>query len=182
MTHPLFKKIEAILFYESEGIHVSDIARILKIPKEEIVPIMKELADLYKIENKDIVLLSHNDTYQFVVSGETRSLLLDEEKREKEGELSRASLETLSIIVYLGSASKSQIDYIRGVQSNYTLRILLSRGLIARSHRAGRDTFYTVTLETLRFMGIERREDMPNFDTIYQELSKTASLAKNTEE
>jgi hypothetical protein len=51
-----------------------------------------------------------------------------------------------------------------------------------KSHRDGRDTFYSVTIETLRFMGIERREDMPNFDAVSQELSKTASLAKNTEQ
>jgi len=101
--------------------------------------------------------------------------------KEREGELSRAALETIACILYLGTATKSQIDYIRGVQSSYMLRTLAARGLIARSGKSGRDTYYISTVETLRFMGINRPEEMPDYEKISVEF-KNAIQASNSNE
>ena len=58
---------------------------------------------------------------------------------EFDSELSKASLETLSIIIYKNTASRAEIDYIRGVNSSFILRNLLVRGLIEREAQRGED-------------------------------------------
>ena len=54
-------------------------------------------------------------------------------KEELMKDLGKAGLETISIILYKGPISRAEIDYIRGVQSNFILRNLLVRGLIEKS-------------------------------------------------
>ncbi len=97
------------------------------------------------------------------IIGSAREIILTRESKEREGEISKAGLETLSAILYLNGGTKSQIDYIRGVQSGYMLRILASRGLIARSSKIGRDVLYVPTVETLRFLGINSIEELPEY-------------------
>lgn len=172
--------ILGLLFYESDAITATDICELLNITKEEALNALNEIKQDYSDNTKSLVLLNQNDSYQMVLSGEARNIIISRDNKDREGELSRAALETLACILYLGSASKSQIDYIRGVQSSYILRTLAARGLIARSGKSGRDTIYTATVETLRFMGIDSREEMPDFDKISSEF-KNAILTNNNE-
>lgn len=172
--------ILGILFYESDAITATDICELLNITKDEALNALNELKEEYSDNTKSLVMLNQNDSYQLVLSGPARDVVIARDSKDREGELSRPALETLSCILYLGTASKSQIDYIRGVQSSYMLRTLAARGLIARAGRSGRDTVYAPTVETLRFMGISRPEEMPDFEKINSEF-KTAILTNNNE-
>lgn len=174
----LAKKIEGLLFFESDAIALSDLISLTSSNEEDVKTAINEIDDHYKGEGKDIILLSANDNYQMVVSGETKDIITARENKEREGEISKAGLETLSTILYLGSATKNQVDYIRGVQSGYMIRVLASRGLIARSNKIGRDTIYVPTVETLRFLGINNVEELPE----YVETSKTLKEALSTQE
>ncbi len=147
--------------------------------EENIKNALDEIISNYNTQDSSINLLVHNDSYQFVLTGHARELVLEQDKKEREGELSRAALETLSTIIYLGKASKNEVDYIRGVQSSYMLRVLLSRGLIARSNantaHTTRGTVYIPTIETLRYMGLSQIEDMPDYEKIHNDLSAAAN-------
>lgn len=173
-------KIIGILFYEADTLTTVEISEILNLKIEDVVTALEEIKKEYSNPEKSIILLAQNDSYQFVVSGSVRDAIIARDVREREGELSRAALETLTCILYLGSASKSQIDYIRGVQSSYMLRSLASRGLIARSGKSGRDSVYVPTVETLRFMGLSKVEDMPDYEKISNDF-KTALQNNNNE-
>src|SRR3989344_340255 len=81
--------------------------------------------------------------------------------REFYSELSRASLETLAIILYKGPISRREIDHIRGVNSGLILRSLMIRGLIERTEGTERSYSYKATLKLLEHLGITRREDLP---------------------
>lgn len=174
--------IEGILFYEAESVTVSELCEICRENEESVQNALSEIKTKYSNAESCIQLLVHKDTYQLVVAGKSRDVILARDVKEREGELSRPALETLSTILYLGQASKSQIDYIRGVQSSYMLRILSSRGLLSRVGKMGRDTVYAPTVETLRFMGITRPEDMPEFESISAEFRKALSSVSESRE
>ncbi len=173
--------ILGILFYEADSLSVGELSDILGEKPEDIRQALSTLKEEYSGE-RSIIMLNQGESYQLVLSGPARDILLSRDIKEREGELSRAALETLSCIIYLGSATKSQIDYIRGVQSSYMLRSLSSRGLIARSGRSGRDTVYVPTVETLRFMGIAKIEDMPDYEKISAEFNQAILNSNKSEE
>lgn len=169
----LAETINAILFYESDSLKISELALIAHESEEDIKNSLNEIIAVYNTPDSSLNLLVHNDSYQFVLTGSARELILEQDKLEREGELSRAALETLSTIIYLGQATKNEVDYIRGVQSSYMLRVLLSRGLIARSGvntNKTRSTVYIPTIETLRYMGLSSIEDMPDYEKIHNDL------------
>jgi segregation and condensation protein B len=99
---------------------------------------------------------------------DTLSSLFEEEVG---GELSPASLQTLSIIAYKGTASRGEISYIRGVDSRMSLRNLTIRGLI---EKAGTDS-YKLTTDTLRHLGVGRVEELPRWKDIGEALLSEVS-------
>ncbi len=170
----LANTILGILFYESEALSLSDILSLLNNENEDsVISALKEIEDFFNKDNSSLNLLNHNNHYQIIVSGTARDLILTRDNKEREGELSRPALETLCSIIYLGGATKSQIDYIRGVQSSYMLRVLVSRGLVARSGKIGRDNIYIPTVETLRFLGISSIDQMPDYKKVHDDLKNS---------
>ena len=85
---------------------------------------------------------------------------------KSKGELSKAALETLAIIIYRGLVTKSEIDYIRGVNSQFMLRSLLVRGLITReTHpKDKRRVLYAPTHDTLAHIGVLEQNALPQYE------------------
>jgi segregation and condensation protein B len=104
-------------------------------------------------------------------------------KQLRESELARdlgkASLETLAIILYKGGATRSDIDWIRGVNSTAAIRSLLMRGLVERGEDVSdkRRARYTASVDALAHLGVSRREDLPR----YAELTGTLSRAEEAQ-
>jgi segregation and condensation protein B len=98
------------------------------------------------------------------------------QKEELNKELSKASLETLSIILYKDGVSRSLIDYIRGVNSSFTLRALSIRGLIEKSvdKLDSRRYIYKPTFLLLSFMGVKSVEELPDYQTINSGIESSA--------
>lgn len=86
-------------------------------------------------------------------------------KEEMSKEISRASSETLAIAAYRGPLTRAEIDYIRGVNSSYTLRNLLIRGLIERktNPKDARTYIYQVSIDFLKFLGLAKLEELPEY-------------------
>ncbi len=78
--------------------------------------------------------------------------------------LTQAAMETLAIVAYAQPVTRPQIESIRGVNSDSTLRTLLSTGLIEELGRAdslGRPILYGTTFEFLQQFGLQRSSDLP---------------------
>ena len=101
-------------------------------------------------------------------------------------ELSKASLETLSIILYTDKPTRGDIDYIRGVNSSFILRNLLVRGIIEKDIHPedSRKFIYKPTLDLLRFLGITNVSDLENFSETKEKLNafRSAKPEENTKE
>ena len=94
--------------------------------------------------------------------------------------MGRAGLETLSIILYKGPINRREIDYIRGVNSNFILRNLLIRGLVERVQNTddARSFLYKPTFEVLSFMGISKIEDLPEYVEVRREVEEIIEQEK----
>ncbi|KKR79438.1 MAG: Segregation and condensation protein B, partial [Candidatus Nomurabacteria bacterium GW2011_GWA2_40_9] len=94
------------------------------------------------------------------------------QKEELNKDLSKSSLETLSVILYKNGVNRREIDYIRGVNSSFTLRALSVRGLVERvlDPADSRRYVYKPTFELLSFMGIKSVEELPDYATVLSTL------------
>jgi len=108
---------------------------------------------------------------------------LKQKKEELNKDLSKASLETLSIILYKNGASRADIDYIRGVNSSFTLRAMAIRGLVEKTidKKDSRRYIYKPSFELLSFMGVKSVEELPDYSEVSNSINVAANLPALTE-
>lgn len=178
----LSKKIEAILFYSGEPVSLASLAKILEEDKEKIVVAMSDLSS--ELEKRGIRLLDADGDFSLVTSPDFSSLIEKMVKEERERDLGRAGIETLSIIAYKGPVSKKEIEYIRGVNSQYALRNLLLRGLVERkaSQADERMLQYSITGETLRYLGLSKITDLPEYEESRKQMEEVQLEESETQE
>lgn len=172
----LEKKIEAILFYTAEPVKVSFLAKTLEVKIDVVRGALENLNE--SLKDRGVKLVEHNEEVSLVTSPEFAGLIEKIIKEERERELGRAGLETLTIVAYKGPISKKEIEYIRGVNSQYAIRNLLLRGLIERGMGVDGKVVYTVTSDTIRFLGLTKITDLPE----YEEMNKTLEIEEETNE
>ena len=107
------QKIEALLFFKNEPVEIAWLVKMLGQSKGEIESALAELEA--NLNNRGVVLIRTSSEVSLGTHPEVASLIEQIAKDELGKELSKASLETLSIILYQGPVTRSQIDYVRGV-------------------------------------------------------------------
>lgn len=159
-------KIEAILFWKGEPMSRKKLADILKVSLSEIDEAISKLKE--NLQNRGIALQENGGEVTFGTAPELSKLIEDLQKEELNKELSKASLETLSIILYKNGVSRAEIDYIRGVNSSFTLRALSVRGLVEKTTdpKDNRRYIYKPSFELLSYMGIKSVEELPDFSEV----------------
>lgn len=158
------KQIESILFYKGEPLSVSFLTKTLSASEEDIRQGLSRLRE--ELASRGIVLMENGDEYMLATSPEMGSVIEALIKDELSKELGKAGLETLATVLYRGPITRSEINYLRGVNSNYILRALLVRGLIEKVDQGGRSTAYRPTFELLSYMGITKVSDLPGYEEI----------------
>ncbi len=179
----LESKIEAILFWKGEPITLKKLGEILKVPLEEITQAVENLKS--NLSTRGIVLLERDGEVTLGTTPEASELIESLRKEELNKALSKASLETLSIILYKNGAPRALIDYVRGVNSNFTLRALSMRGLVEKvsDPKDLRRFIYKPTFELMSYMGVTRIEDLPDYENIIKSLGEAEKgLAESEKE
>ena len=159
-------QLEALLFIYGEPLALAKIAEILTITKEQVAQAVQELDEHLKTTNSGLALMTLGDSIQLATRPEFSTLLEKVVKSELNESLTPAALETLSIIAYASPISRAEIDYIRGVNSSYTLRALSMRGLIDRASdpKRGNAYVYGPSFDLLKHMGVARIEALPEYE------------------
>jgi len=168
----LESKIEGLLFYKGEDVQVKKLAELLGATVEKIEESLKKLEA--SLVNRGLVLVRKDDRVVLGITSELSPLIEKIRKDEITKELSKASLETLSIILYKNGVARSEIDYIRGVNSSFILRNLLVRGLIEKvvDEKDSRRFLYHPTFDTLAFMGVTSIDKLPNYNDVKAQLQE----------
>ncbi len=181
-TSDLIKKIEALLFYKGEELSLASLKKTLATKEKEIKEAIKLLKSNLS-ENSSLTIIENDEKYLLTINSKYSNLINDIKAEEQFGELSNSALETLSIILYKGPISKSEIDQIRGINSSYILRNLLIRGLIERKNKDGK-TVYLQTIDLMRFLGIDSQKNLPAYEKVLETLNKietdTESISPTT--
>ena len=180
----LSSKIEALLFWKSEPIKIRELVSILGENKEKISEALGQLQT--ELKGRGITLLVSEEEVSLGTSKEHSSFIESIAKEELGKDLSKATLETLSIILYQGPISRSEIDYLRGVNSQFILRSLLIRGLIERveNETDQRIYLYRPTLALLAYLGINKVQDLPEYESVRKDIDywkKTEQKNQNEE-
>ena len=174
--------IQALLFSRAEPWEVAELAKALNTGREETAEALNELEA--SLSESGLHLLRAGDTVTLGTHPEAHSVLEKLYKEELSKGLSKASIETLSIIMYGDEVTRSKIDYIRGVNSGFILRSLLVRGLIERKvyPRDRKRFMYAPTVSLLATLGAEKVESLPDYERIHAELDKASLGAVTAEE
>lgn len=169
MTPETSKHIEAILFLAGEPVEISRLEKLFGKSREEINQALIELETALK--ERGVRLLKNNDEITLGTAPESACFCEELIKEEMNRSIGKAGLETLAVVLYKGAfaengVSRAEIDYVRGVNSAFTLRNLAIRGLVSRkiNPKNKRGFIYTSTLQLLEYLGITKKEDLPDFE------------------
>ncbi len=165
------KQIEALLFVSGEGMNIHSLTAHIKKNDQEIEAALAELKEHLRAHHA-LDLLENNGKVGIVTAPSVSKLVEDLAKEELAGELTRAALETLAVIAYKGPLKKSEIDYIRGVNSSFMLRNLLIRGLVERTRDAkdSRSFIYRASDDFLKYLGLTSLADLPEYGAFAEKL------------
>ncbi|MSU73931.1 SMC-Scp complex subunit ScpB [Candidatus Kaiserbacteria bacterium] len=170
MTDNLTARAEAFLFSEGGTLTLRKLAQLLGVKEPQL---QEALADLFtRLEGTGLALIKTDTEVSLVVAKETSQAVQKAYERELAGEIGDAGLEVLAIVLYRGSSTRAQIDYIRGVNTSWTIRNLLTRGLLERTGNPedGREYLYRPTVELLSHIGVRDLAELPNHAEIVAEL------------
>lgn len=163
-------QIEALLFYFGEAIDIKKMAELLHISTDECEKAVGEWATVLAHDPaRGLAVLRKENKVQLVTKTELKSIGESIVKDEFRETLTPAALETLSLIAYLGPVPRATIDYVRGVNSSFTLRALVMRGLVERCNEKGLSFQYRVTETFMKHMGLASLAELPEHDK-YREI------------
>ncbi len=170
----LEQKIEAILFWKGEPFSRKKLAEILNVGQIEVNESIEKLKE--NLKDRGIVLQEKENDILLGTNREVGELIEALQREELNKDLSKASLETLSIILYKNGASRAEIDYIRGVNSSFILRALAIRGLVEKEidKEDNRRFIYKPTFQLLSFMGVKNVEELPDYNEVNRSIETAA--------
>ncbi len=171
----LKSKIESVLFVFGDPISVKKLAKILKAKEGDVKDALSDLLEDYK--DRGINILVKDDKVQMVTSAENSNIIESIVQSSLSDELTPAALETLAIIAYKEPISRFQIDEIRGVNSVFSLKTLLMRGLIEKKQSGDdkKDVYYKTTLDFLKKLGVSKVSDLPEYEKLSKVFEKNSN-------
>lgn len=166
----LESQIEAILFWKAEPISYKKLSQILEKDEKDIIESVNNLKELLK--DRGITIVQTDAEVTLGTSKSVSGLIEKLTKEELIKDLGKAGLETISIILYQGPISRAEIDYIRGVNSQFIIRNLLIRGLIEKvdNPKDQRSFLYKASINLIAHLGISNINELPDFESVRNDI------------
>lgn len=161
-------QVEALLQITPRPLSIRKMAALLEVDDVVIEEVVSALAAEYKARDGGLLVLLHNDEAQLVTHPDASAVVSKFLKEETTGELTKPSLETLSVIAYRGPITKSEIEKIRGVNCTMILRNLMMRGLVvAEENKRKLVTYYTVSADLVKHLGMTHISELPQYGELH---------------
>ena len=161
--------VEGILFASGEPLNIERICIALELDRPTAEQVLQRLGDYYAYERRGIRLLKMDDSYQLCSSPDHADTIRKAFEIRKTAKLSQPALEVLTIIAYYQPTTRAYVDQVRGVDSSYTMSLLLERGMIEECGRLqvpGRPHLYRTTKKFLRDFHLGSLEELPEMPGI----------------
>lgn len=158
-------KIEGYLFWKGEPVDKKDLAQVFSVSKSAVDEACIQLhANLLQ---RGVKLLETEDQVEIRTHEDLEKLITEANKETLSKELSKPALETLAIVLYRNSVTRADIDYIRGVNSTFILRMLAIRGLVEKytDPLDSRKVLYKPSMDLLSYIGVENTSMLPSYET-----------------
>ncbi len=168
---PLDILIEGLLFYKSAPQKKASLVKLYSVSAEDLAIAIKHLSE--RLQTGALRLVETDTEISLATAPELAPFIEQIRKADIKNDIGKAGAETLSIVLYRGPVSRSEIDRIRGVNSSFILRNLLIRGLIERNAN-GKGSGYTfsVTPALLAQLGVPSTNNLPEFSRITSALEQ----------
>jgi segregation and condensation protein B len=160
----LQRPVEALLFVASEALSIARLAKLLRAEEFEIAAVLQRIEAEYG--DRGIVLREVAGGYRFSTSPLVRDVV-EAYLLPPKTNLSTPAMEALAIVAHVQPVTRSEIEAIRGVNSDSVVSTLLDRGLIAEAGRkdvVGRPMQYTTTPFFLESFGLRSLDDLPELE------------------
>ena len=156
--------LEAVLFASGEPVPVERLCLGLGTDRATLDNAAQRLMDQYAQQSRGIRLMRMDTSYQMCSAPDFASYIRQTLQGRKAPRLSQQALEVLAIIAYYQPVTRAYVDQVRGVDSAYTVGLLLDPDLIMEAGRLqvpGRPVLFRTTQTFLRTFGLTRLEDLP---------------------
>ncbi|MCI6257077.1 SMC-Scp complex subunit ScpB [Pseudoflavonifractor sp. HCP28S3_F10] len=182
--------IEGILFAAGEPVGVERLCLALDSDRATVDAICQRLSDRCRYERRGIRLVRLGSSYQLCSAPEHAEVIRKALESRRPAKLSQTALEVLAVVAYFQPITRAYIDQIRGVDSSYTVGLLVDRDLIEECGRLavpGRPIQYRTTQTFLRSFGLSSLDELPELPNISPEdgqisLEMESRLARLREE
>lgn len=154
--------VESLLFVADEPVDVQQLATTLNCDQAQVEAALAWLQESY--QTRGLRLQRHGRKIQIVTAPEAAEYIERFLGLSLSSRLSTPALETLAIIAYRQPITRTEIEAIRGVNSDGVLRTLLSKGLIEETGRletVGRPILYGTTFQFLQYFGLRDAGELP---------------------
>jgi segregation and condensation protein B len=164
--------IEAILFVSEKPVVLDQFKEVfLHLKPSQIHDLIKQLQEEYLNREAGMLIVEIAGGYQMLSNSHAATSIREFYKTKTKEKLSRPALESLAIIAYKQPVGRSEVEIIRGVNSDGTIAHLLNKGLIkitGRKEVPGRPFLYGTTKEFLEYFGLKSLEDLPKLEEFNQ--------------
>ena len=156
--------VESIFFASGEPVNIERICVALAFDRPTAERILQGLMDYYAYERRGMRLLKIEDCWQLCSAPDYAEAIRRAFEIRKPAKLSQPALEVLTIIAYYQPVTRAYVDQIRGVDSSYTMSLLIDRGMIEECGRLqvpGRPRQYRTTKQFLRSFHLSSLDELP---------------------
>jgi segregation and condensation protein B len=159
--------IESLLFVAGRPLELTELRKLLPLEQARLREAVASLAEECERQGRGIRVQRMGDAVQFVSAPENARFVAALLGLPTQVKLTTAALETLAVVAYRQPVTRSQIEFIRGVNSDRALASLVQYGLVIEVGRAatvGRPTLFGTTSEFLQQFGLSSLEALPRPD------------------
>lgn len=169
--------VEALLFIAERPLTTAEIGELAGVPRLHAEAALSALGERLEDDERGIRLQRNEDAWQLVTAPEVGARLAEYASRE-EARLSAPALEALAVVAYRQPCTRSDVERVRGVDSDYVIRSLLHRRLIAevgRRDTPGRPVLFGTTFAFLERFGLTSLDDLPPLSSAAAQLTATGA-------
>jgi len=163
----LLSQLESLLFVAEKALSPKDIAAILEAKEVRVQEVLELLETKYNHDESGIHIFFHDGAIKMGTNPQNSNIVEKVVKAEIKGDLTKAQLETLTVIAYKGPVTKPELEQIRGVNCAVILRNLHIRGLIEEQKIIhGILPAFVLSFAALSHLGITQVSDLPEYETL----------------